>query len=231
MNKKVTKVLGGVLVIAVLSEGYYGYEQYSQVQSENSRLEQKLDQSQNQVKKGTQEKAKTEKDLNAAEDSLKKAEKDKSNNKKELKKLKKEIEQLKKDLVAKKAAKENKQVAIVETNPESTQSEQRAIAVEASVPVAQEQPKVQQQKSTKQVDNNANSGNSSSVKSWIANKESGGSYGATNGRYIGKYQLDSSYLNGDYSAANQEKVADKYVSGRYGSWEAAKNFWQANGWY
>ncbi|EOI7538175.1 peptidase M23, partial [Enterococcus faecium] len=47
----------------------------------------------------------------------------------------------------------------------------------------------------------------------------------------GRYQLDSSYLNGDYSAANQEKVAEQYVASRYGSWEAAKAFWEANGWY
>lgn len=75
------------------------------------------------------------------------------------------------------------------------------------------------------------SGDSSSAKEWIANKESSGSYSATNGRYIGRYQLDSSYLNGDYSAANQERVADAYVAGRYGSWDAAKSFWLANGWY
>jgi murein DD-endopeptidase MepM/ murein hydrolase activator NlpD len=70
-----------------------------------------------------------------------------------------------------------------------------------------------------------------SAKEWIAQKESSGSYTATNGRYIGRYQLDSSYLNGDYSAANQEKVAEQYVTSRYGSWEAAKAFWETNGWY
>ncbi len=68
----------------------------------------------------------------------------------------------------------------------------------------------------------------SSAKEWIAQKESSGSYTATNGRYIGR---DSSYLNGDYSAANQERVAEQYVTSRYGSWEAAKAFWEANGWY
>ncbi|WEV45179.1 LysM domain-containing protein [Streptococcaceae bacterium ESL0687] len=71
----------------------------------------------------------------------------------------------------------------------------------------------------------------SSAKEWIAQKESGGSYTATNGQYIGRYQLSASYLNGDYSAANQERVADQYVTSRYGSWEAAKSFWLANGWY
>ncbi|WP_061843389.1 aggregation-promoting factor, partial [Streptococcus pneumoniae] len=60
------------------------------------------------------------------------------------------------------------------------------------------------------------SGSEAEAKEWIAQKESGGSYTATNGRYIGRYQLTDSYLNGDYSAENQERVADAYVAGRYG---------------
>ena len=75
------------------------------------------------------------------------------------------------------------------------------------------------------------SGSEAEAKEWIAQKESGGSYTVTNGRYIGRYQLTDSYLNGDYSAENQERVADAYVAGRYGSWTAAKNFWLNNGWY
>ena len=75
------------------------------------------------------------------------------------------------------------------------------------------------------------SGSEAEAKEWIAQKESGGSYTATNGQYIGRYQLTDSYLNGDYSAENQERVADAYVAGRYGSWSAAKNFWLNNGWY
>ena len=75
------------------------------------------------------------------------------------------------------------------------------------------------------------SGSEAEAKEWIAQKESGGSYTVTNGRYIGRYQLTDSYLNGDYSAENQERVADAYVAGRYGSWSAAKNFWLNNGWY
>ena len=75
------------------------------------------------------------------------------------------------------------------------------------------------------------SGSEAEAKEWIAQKESGGSYTATNGRYIGRYQLTDSYLNGDHSVENQERVADAYVAGRYGSWTAAKNFWLNNGWY
>lgn len=75
------------------------------------------------------------------------------------------------------------------------------------------------------------SGDEAAAKAWIANKESGGSYSAQNGQYYGKYQLSSSYLNGDYSAANQEQVADNYVANRYGSWTAAQQFWQTHGWY
>ncbi len=99
-----------------------------------------------------------------------------------------------------------------------------------SAPVQQEAPK--QESAPKQTSSSKQtSGESSSAKAWIANKESSNSYSATNGRYIGKYQLDSSYLNGDHSPANQEKVADQYVNSRYGGWDGAKTFWQSNGWY
>ena len=75
------------------------------------------------------------------------------------------------------------------------------------------------------------SGSEASAKAWIAAHESGGNYNARNGQYIGKYQLSSSYLNGDYSPANQERVADQYVANRYGSWAAAQQHWMTNGWY
>lgn len=74
-------------------------------------------------------------------------------------------------------------------------------------------------------------GDEQAAKDWIAARESGGSYSATNGQYIGKYQLSASYLHGDYSPANQERTANSYVQGRYGSWTAAQSFWQAHGWY
>ena len=75
------------------------------------------------------------------------------------------------------------------------------------------------------------SGSEAAAKAWIAGRESGGSYSARNGQYIGKYQLSASYLGGDYSAENQERVADNYVKSRYGSWTGAQKFWQTNGWY
>lgn len=89
---------------------------------------------------------------------------------------------------------------------------------------AQTQPQAQSQQPTL-------NDNEQSAKNWIAQKESNGSYSATNGQYVGKYQLSSSMLNGDYSPENQERVADNYVTQRYGSWQNAKEAWLANGWY
>lgn len=75
------------------------------------------------------------------------------------------------------------------------------------------------------------SGDEQAAKEWIAARESGGSYTAQNGRYYGRYQLDASYLGGDFSPANQDRIADQYVASRYGSWSAAKSYWLSNGWY
>lgn len=92
------------------------------------------------------------------------------------------------------------------------------------------QPQTNQQP----VDNTTSNNQSSSeqeAKEWIAQRESGGSYTAQNGQYTGRYQLSSSYLNGDYSPANQEQVADNYCLERYGSWQNAKAHWEAIGWW
>lgn len=101
-------------------------------------------------------------------------------------------------------------------------------AVQTPTPVVQAQPTVQ---ATPVQQTAAVAPTTSSAKEWIAQKESGGSYSARNGQMIGRYQLTASYLNGDYSAANQDRVADQYVTSRYGSWDAAKSFWLSNGWY
>ncbi|MDO4902876.1 MAG: LysM domain-containing protein [Limosilactobacillus sp.] len=85
-------------------------------------------------------------------------------------------------------------------------------------------------------DNNQNGGvqlgsDEQAAKDWIAYQESRGSYTAQNGQYYGKYQLSMSYLGGDLSAQNQEAVAQQYMQNRYGSWQAAKAHWLANGWW
>lgn len=118
-------------------------------------------------------------------------------------------------------------------------SQQTTTPVENTAPVASQNTNVatnQQQAYPNSYNDNANyapvaNGSEADAKAWIANRESGGSYTAQNGKYTGKYQLDASYLNGDYSPANQEQVADQYVAQRYGSWSNAKNFWEANGYY
>lgn len=69
------------------------------------------------------------------------------------------------------------------------------------------------------------------AKRWIAMRESGGRYTARNGSCYGKYQLCIGYLHGDLSPKNQERTADRYVYGRYGSWVNAKRFWLAHNWY
>ena len=111
----------------------------------------------------------------------------------------------------------------------SAQQTQAAPVQQTQAAPVQEAAPVQQQ--AVPVQETAPAATTSSAKEWIAQRESGGSYSATNGQYIGRYQLSASYLNGDYSAENQERVADQYVTSRYGSWEGAQSFWQANGWY
>lgn len=69
------------------------------------------------------------------------------------------------------------------------------------------------------------------AKLWIAMRESGGSYTARNGACYGRYQLSIGYLHGNLSPKNQERVADNYVYGRYGSWVNAKRFWLSHHWY
>lgn len=74
---------------------------------------------------------------------------------------------------------------------------------------------------------------SNSAKEIIAQRESGGSYTAYNaaGGYYGRYQLNPTLVAYGASPAEQEVAADKYVAERYGSWNAALAFWNANGWY
>ncbi|TMT01962.1 LysM peptidoglycan-binding domain-containing protein [Apilactobacillus kunkeei] len=122
------------------------------------------------------------------------------------------------------------------TTTQSTTNQQSVAQTQQQTQVqSQAQPRVQQrtQSTTNYSQSRSTSyiGSSSSAKAWIANRESGGSYTASNGQYYGKYQLGAAMLHGDYSAANQERVADQYVAARYGSWDNAKSFWLQHGWY
>lgn len=142
---------------------------------------------------------------------------DEANRQKE--QIEKENQDLKLQLATKTAREEALAQAMVAEVP---QQQPEAQPVVQDVVQAPAQPEAQSV---------AYTGQGSSAKEWIAQKESSGSYDATNGQYIGRYQLSASYLNGDYSPENQERVADQYVAGRYGSWENAQAFWLSNGWY
>lgn len=111
------------------------------------------------------------------------------------------------------------------TNTQTTQS-QSSMAQSSSQQSVQSSQPVQKSRQQTQY-----SQNSSSAAEQIAQAESGGSYTAQNSKYYGKYQLDSSYLHGDYSPANQERVFRQYCQQRYGSVEGALAFRQQHGWY
>ena len=99
--------------------------------------------------------------------------------------------------------------------------------------VAQQNTQQQAANNNNQQSNNNNNSNSSeaAAKAWIVAHESGGNYSARNGQYIGAYQLSASYLHGDYSQANQDRVANQYVASRYGNWVNAQKHWEQCGWY
>ena len=129
-------------------------------------------------------------------------------------------------------------VAQQNTNNNAQVAQQQATSQDTQAQASTQQAAQQSasQNTQAQASNNSNyssnvSGSDAAAKAWIAQHESSNNYNARNGQYIGKYQLSASYLNGDYSPANQERVADQYVAQRYGSWTNAQRFWEANGWY
>nr|WP_302426318.1 LysM domain-containing protein [Limosilactobacillus mucosae] len=127
--------------------------------------------------------------------------------------------------------KDDGEVVVNDQNGQQTAVAQVQTQPAAQTTAAAQSAASQAPVSTQSTYTSAVAGSDAAAKAWIAARESGGSYTAQNGQYYGKYQLSSSYLNGDYSAANQERVADNYVSSRYGSWTAAQQFWQGHGWY
>lgn len=116
---------------------------------------------------------------------------------------------------------------------QSAQTTQQASQQQTMQQASQQQTTQQasQQQTMQTTQQAVASSSEQAARDWIASRESGGSYTAQNGNYYGKYQLSSAYLGGDYSAENQERVANSYVLNRYGSWANAKSHWLQNGWY
>ena len=116
---------------------------------------------------------------------------------------------------------------------QSAQTTQQASQQQTMQQASQQQTMQQasQQQTMQTTQQAVASSSEQAARDWIASRESGGSYTAQNGNYYGKYQLSSAYLGGDYSAENQERVANSYVLNRYGSWANAKSHWLQNGWY
>lgn len=156
---------------------------------------------------------------------------------------KKKAEQAKKVAAAKKAAAEKlaaekaeqakveaQKIAKQKSEQQAKENAAKAVAQKATVKTtaATEPAKTT---TTNNTTASTATGSDASAKATISSRESGGSYTARNGQYVGKYQLSASYLNGDYSPANQERVANNYVNSRYGSWSNALAHWDANGWY
>lgn len=122
------------------------------------------------------------------------------------------------------SAQTTQQASQQQTTQQSAQTTQQASQQQTTQRASQQQT----MQTTQQA---VSSSSEQAARDWIASRESGGSYTAQNGNYYGKYQLSSAYLGGDYSAENQERVADSYVLNRYGSWANAKSHWLQNGWY
>lgn len=127
--------------------------------------------------------------------------------------------------------KSNNQVVAQSNNQDSSQIASQTVQQSTPTVTTQVQPSAQPATQTSTKQTVSDSSDESWAKSWIADRESGGSYTASNGQYYGKYQLGRNLLRGDNSPANQERVANQYVNLRYGSWVNAQKFWANHGWY
>ena len=123
-----------------------------------------------------------------------------------------------------------KQAAPVQNNVQNSAPVQTQNAPAQTYQAQRQAPSYQAQNRSVQYSSKVSASANSGLAS-IAQAESGNSYTARNGQYIGKYQLSASYLHGDYSPANQERVARQYAISRYGSIGAAAAFHQAHGWW
>ena len=207
MQKKVKYSIGGLVAVSILGLGLVQHNDKVNVENKLKQKVANIKKQQKEFDTASQKMQKEKEAIEAEKGSLAQRLADQENKTKETE------GKLEQALVAKKA----KEDAIAQENAYNEQLKQNATLTTVST--------------SKAVESQSAPVNNSSAKEWIAQKESGGSYTATNGQYQGRYQLSASYLGGDNSQENQERVADSYVAGRYGSWEAAKAFHIANGWY
>ena len=207
MQKKVKYSIGGLVAVSILGLGLVQHNDKVNVENKLKQKVANIKKQQKEFDTASQKMQKEKEAVEAEKGSLAQRLADQENKTKETE------GKLEQALVAKKA----KEDAIAQENAYNEQLKQNATLTTVST--------------SKAVESQSEPVNNSSAKEWIAQKESGGSYTATNGQYQGRYQLSASYLGGDHSQENQERVADSYVAGRYGSWEAAKAFHLANGWY
>ena len=207
MQKKVKYSIGGLVAVSILGLGLVQHNDKVNVENKLKQKVANIKKQQKEFDTASQKMQKEKEAIEAEKGSLAQRLADQENKTKETE------GKLEQALVAKKA----KEDAIAQENAYNEQLKQNATLTTVST--------------SKAVESQSEPVNNSSAKEWIAQKESGGSYTATNGQYQGRYQLSASYLGGNNSQENQERVADSYVAGRYGSWEAAKAFHIANGWY
>ena len=119
----------------------------------------------------------------------------------------------KRDIKAQSTPQEDTQAPVQQSNPTQVQTPAPA-------------PKVAQEANTE-----VSQGNGGSAEQSIIHDESRGQSGVSNGRYYGLYGMDISRLGGDTSVANQKRVAQKYMEERYGTWQKAKAFHDANNYW
>ena len=129
------------------------------------------------------------------------------------------------------SAQTTQQASQQQTTQQASQQQMTQQASQQQMTQQASQQQTSQQQTMQTTQQAVASSSEQAARDWIASRESGGSYTAQNGNYYGKYQLSSAYLGGDYSAENQERVANSYVLNRYGSWANAKSHWLQNGWY
>ena len=179
MQKKVKYSIGGLVAVSILGLGLVQHNDKVNVENKLKQKVANIKKQQKEFDTASQKMQKEKEAVEAEKGSLAQRLADQENKTKETE------GKLEQALVAKKA----KEDAIAQENAYNEQLKQNATLTTVST--------------SKAVESQSVPVNNSSAKEWIAQKESGGSYTATNGQYQGRYQLSASYLGGDHSQENK----------------------------